>query len=119
MQRIVVEGFPFVGANADGEIIWIGSGAADHREDFAGARVESDDRAGTRAEGLLGDLLQVVVDGELNLFAGDGLLLRETAEVFHFFAYAVNDDAAHAVSAGQDVVVLAFEAGFSGKVAGA
>src|SRR5271170_733407 len=116
MQRIVVERLPFVGADADGEIIWIGSGAADHREDFAGARVESDDRAGTRAEGLFGDLLQVVIDGELNLFARDGFLLRETAEVFYFFADAVVDDAAHAVGAGEDVVVLAFEAGLSGEV---
>src|SRR6266481_1127825 len=46
MQRVVVETLPFVGRNADGEIIWIGCRAADHGEDFTRARIESDHGAG-------------------------------------------------------------------------
>ena len=117
MQRIVVKSFPFFRGNADGEIIWIGRGAADHGEDFTGAWIESDHSSGAHAEGLFGDLLQVVVDGELNLLAGNRFLLSKVAELFHFFADAVDDNAAHAVRAGQDVVVLALETGFSGEVA--
>src|SRR5580693_9326767 len=117
MQRIVVKRFPFFRGNTNGEIIWIGRGAADHREDFTSARVQSDHGSGTYAERLLGDLLQVVVDSELNLLAGNRFLLSKVAEFFHFFSDAIDDDAAHAVRAGQNVVVLALEPGFSGEVA--
>src|ERR1700676_3406417 len=74
MQRVVVETLPFVGRNADGEIIGIGRGAAHHGEHFARAWIKRDHSAGPHAEGLLGDLLQVVIDGELNLLAGNGFL---------------------------------------------
>ena len=119
MQRIVVESLPFIRRNSDGEIVGIRRGAADHGEHFAGARIESNHGAGALAERLFGDLLQVVVDGELNLFAGNGFLLSETAEIFDLLANAVDDDAAHAVGAGEDVVVLALETGFSGEISGA
>src|SRR2546429_3185822 len=59
-------------------------------------RVERNDRAGTRTEGLFGDELQVIVNAELNLFAGDGFLLGKP-HVLHFFADAVYDHAAFAV----------------------
>ena len=101
--------------DADGEIVGVGRGAADHGQHFAGARIESDDGAGPRAERLFGDLLQIEINGELNLFAGNGILLRK---VIHFLADAVDDDAAHAVGAHQDVVVLALETGFADHVAG-
>src|ERR1700721_1083390 len=105
MQRIVVKSVPFLRGNANGEIIWVGRGAADHREHFAGAWIESNHGSGAHAERLFGDLLQVVVDGELNLFAGNRFLLSKVAELFDFLADAVDDDAPHAVRAGQDVVV--------------
>src|SRR5580692_10449075 len=117
MQRVIVETLPFFRWNPDGEVVWIRRGAADHGEDFARARVESDHGARPRTERLLGDLLQIVVDGELNLLAGNRFLLGKVPKLFDFFANAVDDDAAHAVGAGQDVVVLALEAGFSGEVA--
>src|SRR5277367_2314324 len=117
MQRIVVESFPFFRGNANGEIIWIGRGAADHGEHFARAWIESNHGSGAHAEGLFGDLLQIVVDGELNLLAGNGFLLSKVAELLDFFADTVEDNAAHAVGAGQNVIVLALEAGFSGEVA--
>ena len=65
---------------------------------------------------MLGDLLQVVVNGELNLLAGNGFLGREAVD---FFADAVDDDAAHAVGALQQIVVLAFQPRFADEVAGA
>jgi len=49
----------------------------------------------------------------LNLFAGDRILL---GKVIYFFANAVDDDAAHAVRAHQDVVVLALKSGFADDV---
>src|SRR5580704_2474524 len=63
VERVIVETLPFVGRNPDGEVVWIRRGAADHGEDFPRARVESDDGTGPRTEGLLGDLLQIIVDG--------------------------------------------------------
>ena len=109
-QFIFVELLPFFFGNANREIVWIRRWAADHGENFAGARIERDDGARARAEGLLGNRLQIVVDGQLNLFAGDGILL---GKVIDFFPDAVDDDAAHAVRAHQDVVVLTFESGFA------
>ena len=57
MQRIFIKLAPFFFWNANGEIIGIGSGAADHRQYFAGAWIKRDHRAGTNSQGLLGDLL--------------------------------------------------------------
>ena len=67
---------------------------------------------------MFGDELQVIVNAELNLFAGDGFLLGKP-HVLHFFADAVYDHAAFAVRAHQDVVVLSLEAAFAREVAGA
>src|SRR5580658_687892 len=117
MQRIVVKCFPFVRGKANSKIIWIRCGTADHGEHFTSARIEGNHSSRAHAERLFGDLLQVVVDGELNLFAGNGFLLGKVAELFDFLADAVDDNAAHAVGASQDVVVLALETGFSGEVA--
>ena len=63
---------------------------------------------------LFSNLLQIVIDGQRDLLAGNRFLGGEAA---NFFANAVDDHAAHAVGADQLVVVLAFEAGFSGQVA--
>ena len=67
---------------------------------------------------MLGHLLQVEVDTELNLFARNGFLFGKP-HVFHLFADTVDNHAALAVRAHQDVVVLALEAELAGKVAGA
>ncbi len=96
MERILVELAPLFFRNADGEIIGIGSGAADHCEDFTSARIKSDDSARARAERLFRDRLQIEIDGERDLFAGNRILLRK---VIDFLTDAVDDDAAHAVSA--------------------
>jgi len=112
-QFIFVELLPLFLGNANREIVWIRRWPTDHSENFAGARIERDHGAGARAEGLFGNRLQIVVNGQLNLFAGDRILL---GKVIDFFADAIDDDAAHAVRAHQDVVVLTFEAGFADDV---
>src|SRR5262249_28304209 len=96
------------------EIVGVGSGAADHGQDFTAARIESDHGPGTLPEGLFSDLLQIHVNAELDLLAWDGILL---CEVIDFLADGIDDDAAHAVAAHQDVVVLALQAEFANNVA--
>jgi hypothetical protein len=59
-------------------------------------------------------LLQIVINGELNLLAGDRFLLRETAD---FLANAVDDHAAHSVRANQQIIILTLETRFAGHVA--
>ena len=85
-----------------------------HGQDFAVARIECDDRARAVTEGLFGDLLQVIVNAELNLLAGNGFLRGEVSDLL---ADAVYDDAALAVGALQQIVVLKLQAEFAGKVA--
>src|SRR6266568_2506421 len=87
---------------------------AGHGQDFAIARIERDNRAGAIAERLLGDLLQVVVNAELNLFAGNGFLKGKLSDLF---TDAIYDDAALAVGALQQIVVLLLETEFARKVA--
>ncbi len=98
VQGIFIELPPLFFRNAHREIVGIGSRAADHGQHFAGAWIEGDDRSGPRAKRLLRDLLQVVINGQLNLLAGNGLLLGE-AHILHFLADAVDDHTAHAVGA--------------------
>src|SRR5205823_13370901 len=88
---------------------------AGHGQTLAVARIERDDGPGTIAERLLGYLLQIVVNAELNLFAGDGFL---SGEVRDFLADAIYNDASLAVGALQNVVVLLLEAEFAGKEIG-
>src|SRR2546429_6160284 len=57
----------FVARDAHRKIVGIRRGVTEHGQDFAVARVERNDRAGTRTEGLFGDELQVIVNAELNL----------------------------------------------------
>src|SRR4029077_14792767 len=85
------------------------------RQDFARSRVEGNDRAWSRAEGLLRHCLQGVIDAELNLLTGDGFQSRQSID---FLADAVNDDPAHAVGPLKHVVILAFQPSFADKVAG-
>ena len=98
------------------EIVGIECGPADHRQNFAGARVHGDERAFLVREIRFGDLLQILVNGQLNRLSGNRFHVVERA---HHFADAVHDDAAHAVGAFDLIVVFLFEAGFSDDVAGA
>ncbi len=116
MQGVFVQILPVIPRNTHGEIVGIQGRMAHHRQDFSGARVQGDYRTGARPQGLLRDLLQIVVDGQLNLFAGNGFL---SGEAIHFLANAVYDHAAHAVRALKQVVVLALQSGLSREVSGA
>jgi len=71
-QFIFVELLPLFLGNANREIVWIRRWPTDHSENFAGARIERDHGAGARAEGLFGNRLQIVVNGQLNLLPGIG-----------------------------------------------
>src|SRR2546430_7604777 len=71
---IIVELFPLFVGNANSEVVGIRSRMAGHRQNFARTRVQRDDGAGARSQRLLRCLLQVVIDGELNLFAWYGFL---------------------------------------------
>ena len=51
---ILVESFPFVGGNTNGEIVGVHGGMAHHGQNFAVARIECNNCAGARAERLLG-----------------------------------------------------------------
>ena len=117
MQRVVVELLPLLVRNANGEIIGIRSGAADHGEHFAGARIERHHRAGSCAERLLRDLLQIVVDGELNLLARNGFLLGRP--VLTSLPTLLTMTRRMPSVPVKDIVVLALQAGFADEVAGA
>ncbi len=62
---------------------------------------------------MLGNPLQVKVDGQLDLLAGNCVLRGQGP---HFLSHTVHDNAALAVSTHQDVVVLPLEAEFAGEV---
>ena len=115
MFGIFVQLLPFVFGNAHREIIGIVGGLAGHRQHFARVRIHRHHRALFAGQILLGDGLQVVVDGQLDRLAGNGVGLLEPA---HFAAHAIDDHAAHAVHAHQLLVVLVFQAGLADDVAG-
>src|SRR4029077_9130585 len=74
------------------------------------------DCARARPQRLFRDLLQVVINGELNLFTRNGFLRGEAAA---FFSAAVDHDAAHAVGTHQKIVVLFSQPRFPAKITGA
>ena len=74
MQRVIVETLPITCRDTYGEIIGVQSRMAHHGQDFSGARVQCDCRTRARAQGLLRNLLQIVIDGQLDLFARNGFL---------------------------------------------
>jgi hypothetical protein len=56
--------------------VGVDRGDREHGEDLAGARVHRDERAGGLVgEGLGGDLLEVEVEGEVDVLAGDRVLV--------------------------------------------
>ncbi len=102
--------------DAHGEIVGVQRGMAGHCQDFACARVQRDYSTRARPQRLLGNLLQVVINGQLNLLARDGFL---SGEAVYLFTDAVHDHAPHAVRALKQVVVLALQAALSSEVTGA
>ncbi len=64
---------------------------------------------------FFGGHLDVEVDGELQVFAGDGEFLAEVAQ---FPAVAVDDDVAAAVDAAEECVVGCLDAGTADDIAG-
>ena len=98
-----------------GELVGVEGRAGDEGEDFAGVRVEGDHGADLAGHGLFGGHLDVEVDGEFEVFAGDGEGLAEVAELF---AVRVDDDVAGAVGAAEESVVGLLDAGSSDDVAG-
>ena len=102
MVGVVDDLVPVALGEADGELVGIEGGARDHGEDLAGVRVHGDHGAVLAFHGLFGGHLDVEVDGELEVLAGDGELLAELADLF---AVAVDDDVAGAVGAAEEGVV--------------
>src|SRR5438270_2615354 len=113
---VLVETLPIVCRDTHGEIIWVQGRMAHHRQDFAGARVQRDGGSRARSQGLLGNLLQIVIDRQQNLLSGNGFLCGQAID---FFADTVHDHAPHAVGALKQVVVLALQTALSREVAGA
>src|SRR6266853_562040 len=116
MLRIFVETLPVICRDTDREIIGVQSRMADHGQDFSGARVQRDCRTRAPAQGLLRNFLQVVINGQQNLFARNGFL---SGQALLFLANTVYNYTAHSVRALEQVVVLAFQAGLPDEVAGA
>ncbi len=111
---IRIERLPFRRGNADGEIVGIECGAADHRQDFPCARIHGDDGAFFVGHVGISNVLQIVVDRQLDRLARNGVLLFEAA---HFFANAVDNHAPQTVRTHQGCIVLALQARFPDNVA--
>ena len=79
LNRLVQQGVIFVGdqlvplvtRDAHREVVGIESGAADHGQNLAIVRIHSDDGAIFIGQGLFGGNLQIHIDGEFKLFAGN------------------------------------------------
>ncbi len=93
---IRIERLPFRRGNADGKIVGIKGGPADHRQDFSRARIHGDDGAFFVGHVGIRNVLQIVVDRQLDRLARNGVLLFQAA---HFLANAVDDHAPQTVRA--------------------
>src|ERR1019366_5294933 len=98
---------PLITRDAHREFVGIERGAADHRQNFAIARIHGDNGAGPALQRLFGRYLHIEIDGELELFAGDGGHIAEGA---HFLAATVDQHLARAVLAHQNIVVVLLDA---------
>ena len=96
------------------ERVGIEGRAADHRQHFAGARIERHHRAALAFERQFRDRLQIQIERQLQVVAGRGL---GALEHFALAAGTIHHHAALAVDAHQHVVILALEAGFADDVA--
>ena len=94
--------------------VGIEAGPRNHRQNLAVARVHGDDGAVAVAQRELRRALQIVVDGQLQVLAGNGVL---NAEVAHFAAVAVDNHFARTVLPAQQLVVCLFHARLAHHVA--
>ena len=115
MIRVGEDGVPVGLGEVDRELVGIEGGTAGEGEDLAGVGIHGDDGANLAVEGLLGGFLDVEVDGEAEVFAGDGVLFANHAELF---AVRVDEDVAGAVGAAEERVVGLLDAGAADDVAG-
>ena len=76
MVGVIEDLVPVVLGEADGELIGVEGGARGHGEDLAGVGIHGDDGSDLAFEGLFCGHLDVEVDGELQVFAGNGLFLE-------------------------------------------
>ncbi len=106
---------PFIAMDADCERIGVVAGMRNQGQDLAIARIHRDHGAVVFAQGDLGCLLQVEIDGEFQIMARLGVLGSENA---HLAAVAVDDHVARAVVAAQDLIVGLFHARLSDHVPG-
>ena len=117
-QRVVGvsdELVPVGAVDADGKGVGIEAGTRDHGENLAIARVHGHDGAVAVAECQFGGALQVVVNGQSQVLAGDGVLDSEVADLA---AVAVDNHFAGTVLAAQQLVVGLLDAGLAHHVAG-
>ena len=115
MVGVVDDRRPVTPGEAHGELVGIVGRTRDHGEDFAGMGVHCHQRAVPAFHGLLGNTLEIEVDGEAEVVAGFGQHLAELADLF---AVAVDDDIARAVGATQPTVISFFHARFAHHIAG-
>ena len=71
--------FQSCGSNVGGEDVGIEGGAADHRQNFAVARIERHHCAAAAVHGQFRHRLQIEIEGELQSFAGGGFFLSSTS----------------------------------------
>ena len=114
MIGVVQQHLPVLGADAAGKQVWIERGTAHHGQHFAGSGVQSHHRATAVFHGQLSHRLQIQVDGQLQVLAGNGFLVIQDVALV---PEAVHFHAPLPVDAHQLVVVLAFDTVLADHVA--
>ena len=114
MVGIIGDLFPILRLDAHRKLIGIEGGPADHGQHLAGARIERHHGPVAAIHGQLGHGLQIQVDRELNVFAGNGRLV---ADNLPYLAAIVHHHLPLAVHAHERIVVLALDAEFADHIA--
>ena len=89
---------------------------ADHRQNFAGARIESHHRARTVAHRSFRRHLQVQVDGQAHVVSG--IRASDGRQHPYFLPTAIHHHPPHAIATGENLVVLALHAELSHHITG-
>ena len=105
---------PVGAVDLDGKRVGVEAGPRHHRQNLAVPRVHGNDGAVAVAQGEFRGALKIVVDGEPQILAGNGVL---DAEVAHLAPVAVDDHFARAVLAAQQLVVRLLHARLAHHVA--
>ena len=114
MVGVVENLVPVIFGQPDRELVWIEGRPRDHGENLAGVGVHRHDSADLAVEGLFCRHLNVEVNGELQILAGNSEFLAEVAKLL---AVAVDDDVAAAVFAAEQRIVGLLDAGATYDVA--